>query len=129
MPLVKIEITIGKSAAYKKNLLDGIHNALVEAIKIQNSDRRQRLYELDEQHFEHGGRTDQYVIIEITMFKGRSFKAKKALYAAIIRNLEANPGIPGGEISIVIHEPPLENWGIRGGKPASELDLGFNIKV
>ena len=129
MPLVKIEITAGKSAAYKKAMLDGIHNALVEAIKIPDNDRRQRLYELDEQHFERSGRTDQYMIIEITMFKGRSFEAKKALYAAIVRNLEADPGIPGGEVSIVIHEPPLENWGIRGGKPASELDLGFNIKV
>ena len=129
MPLVKIEITTGKSQAYKTAMLDGIHNALVEAIKIPDSDRRQRLYELDELHFERTGRSDQYMIIEITMFKGRSFEAKKALYAAIVRNLEADPGIPGGEISIVIHEPPLENWGIRGGKPASELDLGLNIKV
>ena len=129
MPLVRIEITTGKSQAYKAAMLDGIHNALVEAIKIPDSDRRQRLYELDELHFERTGRSDQYMIIEITMFKGRSFEAKKALYAAIVRNLEADPGIPGGEISIVIHEPPLENWGIRGGKPASELDLGFNIKV
>jgi phenylpyruvate tautomerase PptA (4-oxalocrotonate tautomerase family) len=129
MPLVKVEITTGKSAAYKKALLDGIHNALVETIKIPDSDRRQRLYELDELHFERTGRSDQYMIIEITMFKGRSFQAKRALYSAIVRNLEAEPGIPGNEISIVIHEPPLENWGIRGGKPASELDLGFNINV
>lgn len=129
MPLVKVEISAGKSPSYKNALLNGIHNALVEAIKIPDSDRRQRLYELDEQHFERGGRTDQYMIVEITMFKGRSFEAKKALYAAIVRNLEADPGIPGNEISIVIQEPPLKNWGIRGGKPASELDLGFNIKV
>lgn len=129
MPLVRIEISAGKSVEYKKAMLDGIHNALVEAIKIPDSDRRQRLYELDEQHFERTGRTGQYMIIEITMFKGRTFEAKKALYTAIVRNLEADPGIPGGEITIVIHEPPLENWGIRGGKPASELDLGFNVKI
>ena len=127
MPLVKIEIVTGKSAEYKKALLDGIHNALVEAIKIP--DRRQRLYELDDLHFEHSGRSDDYTIIEITMFKGRSFLAKKALYSAIVRNLAVNPGISGNEISIVIHEPPLENWGIRGGKPASEVDLGFNINI
>ena len=24
---------------------------------------------------------------------------------------------------------PPENWGIRGGQPASEVDLGFEIKV
>jgi phenylpyruvate tautomerase PptA (4-oxalocrotonate tautomerase family) len=123
MPLVKVEISAGKSPAYKKAMLDGIHSALVEAISIPDSDRRQRLYELDDEHFERNGRSDQYMIIEITMFKGRSFEAKKALYAAIVRNLEADPGIPGGEITIVIHEPSLENWGIRGGKPASELGL------
>jgi hypothetical protein len=26
-------------------------------------------------------------------------------------------------------EPPLDNWGIRGGQPASEVDLGFNLQV
>ncbi|MEI6748332.1 MAG: tautomerase family protein [Bacteroidales bacterium] len=129
MPLVKIEIGTGKSVEYKKALLNGIHNALVEAIKIPDSDRRQRLYELDDEHFERSGRTDDYTIIEITMFKGRSFEAKKALYAAIVRNLEDDPGIPGAEISIVVHEPPLENWGIRGGKPVSEVDLGFDISI
>ena len=72
---------------------------------------------------------DNLPLVKIEITIGRSFKANKALYAAIIRNLEANPGIPGGEISIVIHEPPLENRGIRGGIPASELYLGFNIKV
>jgi phenylpyruvate tautomerase PptA (4-oxalocrotonate tautomerase family) len=129
MPLVRIELVAGKSAEYKKALLDGIHNALVETIRIPDSDRRQRLYELDDFHFEHTGRSDAYTIIEITMFKGRSFDAKKALYSAIARNLEAKPGIPGSEVSIVIHEPPLENWGIRGGKPANEVDLGFNLII
>jgi phenylpyruvate tautomerase PptA (4-oxalocrotonate tautomerase family) len=129
MPLVRIDIVTGKSAEYKKALLNGIHDALEEAIKIPDSDRRQRLYELNDFDFERTGRTDAYTIIEITMFKGRSFEAKKALYSAIVRNLEASPGIPGGEVTIVIHEPPLENWGIRGGKPASEVNLGFNVNI
>jgi hypothetical protein len=28
-----------------------------------------------------------------------------------------------------IKKPSLENWDNRCGKPASEVDLGFNIKV
>ncbi len=129
MPLVRIEIEKGNTAAFKKALLDGIHSALVECIRIPDQDRRQRVYELDPVNFEHGGRSSQYTIIEITMFKGRSFGAKKALYAAIVRNLQKEPGIPGDDITIIIHEPSLENWGIRGGKPASELDLGFSLNV
>ncbi|MHC1702472.1 MAG: tautomerase family protein [Tenuifilaceae bacterium] len=129
MPLVRIEIETGRSPEYKKAILNGIHQALVETIKIPDNDRRQRLYELDTDHFEHDGRGNQYTIIEITMFKGRSNEAKKALFRKIVDLLEINPGIPGNDITIIIHEPPLENWGIRGGYPASELDLGFNIKV
>ena len=38
-------------------------------------------------------------------------------------------GIDANDITIVLHEVPLDNWGIRGGKPASEVDLGFNVNV
>ncbi|MBK9521843.1 MAG: hypothetical protein IPO13_09600 [Rhodocyclaceae bacterium] len=30
---------------------------------------------------------------------------------------------------IIQGKPPLDNWGIRGGQPASEVALGFNLKV
>jgi 4-oxalocrotonate tautomerase family enzyme len=129
MPLVKVEIQSGKSKEYKKTLMNAIHNVLVECIKIPDHDCRQRLYELDEENFQHTGRSDAYTIIEITMFKGRSFEAKKALYAGIAAKLENELGISGNDITIVIHEPELQNWGIRGGKPASEVDLGFNINI
>ena len=130
MPLVKVEIRKGKSREYKKAILDGVHDALVQAIKIPDHDRFQRVYELDEANFEAPeGKTDSVTLIEITMFQGRSFEAKKALYKAITENLAKNPGIDGNDITIVIYESTLENWGVRGGKPASEVDLGFKIRV
>jgi len=129
-PLVKIEIRKGKSAEHKKAILDGVHDALVEAIKIPDHDRLQRLHELDKENFEiPPTKSDNVTLIEITMFKGRSINAKKALYKAIVNNLASNPGIDGDDIVIVLYEPPLENWGIRDGKPANEVDLGFEIKV
>jgi hypothetical protein len=44
-------------------------------------------------------------------------------------NLGHNPGIDGYDIMIVLLEPSLDNWGIRGGRPASEVDLGFKIDI
>ena len=44
-------------------------------------------------------------------------------------NLAKNPGIDGNDITIVLLEPPLENWGVKGGKPANEVELGFNINI
>lgn len=130
MPAVKIEILKGKSDKHKKAILNGVHDALVHAIKIPDYDRFQRLYELDKSNFEYPEtKTDNVTLIEITMFQGRSITTKKALYKAINNNLAKNPGINGNDITIVLHEPSLENWGVKGGKPANEVDLGFEIKV
>lgn len=130
MPLVNIEIIAGKSPTYKKALLGGVHAALVHALKIPQDDRNQRLHELSPENYERRpGRTDKFTLVEITLFLGRSMEAKRSLYAKIVENLGREPGIDGNDIMIVLHEVPLENWGIRGGKPASDVDLGFKVNI
>ena len=128
MPLVRIEILEEKTDEHKQAILDGVHHALVEALGIPDSDRFQRLFELPKRNFEHPpDRTDNVTIIEITMFKGRKLDTKKELYVKIVENLENNPGINGNDIMIILLEPPLENWGVRGGKPASEISFNYKI--
>lgn len=130
MPLVKISLRTGKSSDYKLALLDGVHAALVEAFLIPDSDRHQQLFELDEDHFEiPAGKSNQFVLVEIIAFAGRSLAAKKKLYAAIVQNFGNSPGISPDDVMIILHEPQKENWGIRGGKPASEVDIGFKVDV
>jgi phenylpyruvate tautomerase PptA (4-oxalocrotonate tautomerase family) len=130
MPLVKISLLKGKDPEYKRALLDGVHSALVESFLIPDSDRMQMIYELDNDSFDIPlDKTDQFLIIEIVAFRGRSFDAKKKLYRAVIEKLGRSPGITGDDILIILHEPPKENWGIRGGRPASEVDLGFKVEV
>ena len=130
MALVRVEILKGKNSEYKKAILDGIHSALMEALKIPEYDITQRLYELEKSNFEiHRLRSENYTIIEITMFKGRSLEAKRKLYSEIVKNLNTSPGIDGMDIVIVVHEPKLENWGIRGGKLPNEAGLEFKIDV
>jgi phenylpyruvate tautomerase PptA (4-oxalocrotonate tautomerase family) len=73
-------------------------------------------------------KSDKYTLIEITLFTGRSIEAKRKLYRAIVRNLSAL-GVPPMDIKIVLVEVATENWGVRGGKAASDIDLGFEIKV
>jgi hypothetical protein len=33
------------------------------------------------------------------------------------------------DVFVVLQEPPMDNWGIRGGRMASEVDLGFEVQV
>jgi phenylpyruvate tautomerase PptA (4-oxalocrotonate tautomerase family) len=127
MPLVHIDIRRGHSSAHKCAILDGVHAALVEAFKIPDHDRNQILREHAPEDFEARGADPTFV--SITAFSGRSREAKRALFAAIARNLAASPGIDGNDVLITVNDLPLDNWGIRGGKQASELDIGFKIDV
>jgi phenylpyruvate tautomerase PptA (4-oxalocrotonate tautomerase family) len=74
------------------------------------------------------GRSEKFTRVEIELFAGRSIEAKRALYRTIVRNLAAL-GVPENDIKIILLEVPLQNWGIRGGVPASEIDIGFKIDV
>jgi phenylpyruvate tautomerase PptA (4-oxalocrotonate tautomerase family) len=129
MPLVRIEILKGRSTAERKRLLQAVHAALVEAFRIPEDDRTQRITEHDPENFEiPPGRSENYTLVEITAFPGRSPTAKRALYKAIVRNL-GEGGISADDILVVLQEPSMENWGIRGGRSADEVDLGFQVDV
>lgn len=129
MPLVRIEVLKGRSSADKERLLQAVHSALVEAFEVPEDDRTQRLVEHEPEDFEiPSARSQAFTLVEITAFVGRSLWAKRALYATIVRNL-GEVGVPPDDVLIVIHEPPLENWGIRGGKSADEVDLGYRLDI
>jgi hypothetical protein len=110
-------------------LLNAVHSAWVEEFKGPETDRNQRIHEYSEQDFEKPpGRTDKYTLVEICAFPGRSAQTKKNLYSSIVTKL-GRLGIEPMDVFIVLYEPPMENWGIRGGIPANEVDLGFEVKV
>lgn len=71
---------------------------------------------------------DNYTRITIDCFVGRSINAKRTLYREIITRL-ATLGIDPLDVSILLRESPLENWGIRGGQAASDVDLGFTVTI
>lgn len=115
MPLVRVEIIKGKDNIYKKTLLDAIHEALVNALQIEEWDRFQRLYEIDDELFERSaGKTDKFTMIELTMFPGRTKEQKARIYEEIVRELQERLEIEATDVFIVINEPPNENWGLAG---------------
>jgi phenylpyruvate tautomerase PptA (4-oxalocrotonate tautomerase family) len=38
-------------------------------------------------------------------------------------------GVPEQDVLIVLHEPPMHNWGVDGGTPASEAEIGFEVEI
>ncbi len=115
MPLVRIEMLEGKSPAYKKNVLNAVHEGLLEAFQIADDDRFQRIAEYKKENFETPeGKTDAFMIVELTVFPGRTKEQKQRAIESITQKLCRRLAIQPTDVFIVFHEPPLENWGMAG---------------
>ena len=131
MPSVLIEIRRDISAEDESRLMEAVHAALREAFRILPGDRNVRLIAHQPHRFECPPARSQpelYTHISIDAFAGRSLDAKRALYRAIVTNLEPL-GIPRDHVKILLRELPRENWGIRGGQAATDVELGFKVDV
>jgi phenylpyruvate tautomerase PptA (4-oxalocrotonate tautomerase family) len=131
VPSVLIEIRRAIAAEEEVAIIEAVHSALREAFKIPPRDRNVRLVAHEPHRFAcppDRARPELSTHITIDAFAGRSLDAKRALYRTIVANLEPL-GIPKDHVSIVLHESPKENWGIRGGQAASDVDLGFKVDM
>ena len=115
MPLVRVEMLKGKPSGYKKTVLDCIHEGLVESIGIEDWDRFQRINEYEADDFEKPSfKSDDFMIIELTLFPGRTRDQKRKVIETITKKLTENLSVQPTDVFIVILEPPFENWGIGG---------------
>jgi len=129
MPLAKIEVRKTRSEEEVAALMEAVYQAQREALRVPEGDRQIRYIEHKPEHFAvPPGKTENYTLVEIALFPGRTLDAKRTLYRSIVRRF-GEMGIAPADVFIVLSEPPLDNWGIRGGLPASEVDLGFNLNV
>ena len=131
MPSVMIEVRRQYTPQEEAALIEAVHAALREAFKIKPDDRHVRLVVHEPHRYAcPPGREkpDYSTHVSIDAFSGRSREAKRALYRAIVANLEPL-GIPPSHVLIVLREIARENYGIRGGQAACDVDLGFVVEV
>ena len=129
MPQVKVYGLQENIAARRSTLSDAIHAALMEGIGTPESKRFQRFVVLEPANFIFpSDRTNNYTIIEISMFEGRSVAAKKNLIRLLYKKIDSATDITPQDLEITIFETPKCNWGIRG-IPGDELKLGYQVDV
>ncbi|WP_423600312.1 tautomerase family protein [Roseateles sp. MS654] len=109
--------------------MSALHEALRESLRVPDDDHDIRYQEHRAAHcIVPGGKTEDYLLVQIHLFPGRSIEAKRALYRAVVRRF-AELGVPPAEVNIMLHAPALEDFGLRGGQAACDLDLGFKLDV
>ena len=128
MPIVKIEVCRVRPISQVSAMIEAVYQAQLTAFKLPADDKQIRYVEHKAEYFPiPPGKTENYTFVEFQIFPGRSLEAKRQLYQGIVQRF-GELGIQPSDIIIVLHEPSLENWGIRG-LPASEVDLGFDLNV
>jgi phenylpyruvate tautomerase PptA (4-oxalocrotonate tautomerase family) len=127
VPVIKIELLKGKDKASLLQIRDEVMNAVVYSLQLPDDDRNVRILEYEPDYFIM--KSPYEVLIEITMFEGRTKETKKKLYQTIVDNLAQNGLMDKSMVFIILNEQPLKNWGVRGGVPADEITLDFKVEI
>ncbi len=131
MALARIDILEGRTPEEKRAIVAAVRTALSEALQAPKDDPSVRLTEYPPEQYSlpyPDRHSDRFALVEITLFAGRSMKAKRRLYDAVVRRLGI-AGVPAEDVLIVLHEPPMHNWAVDGGTPASEAEVGFEVEI
>lgn len=122
MPLVRIDLREGKSEEYKKALADGVHKALVEGSGAPPDDRFQIITEhaaggiICDPNYLGIKRSDNIVMVQITLSAGRKLAQKKMLFERMAEILKEKPGLRPEDLMINLVEVAWENWSFGNGE-------------
>ena len=121
MPLVRISLMRGKSAAHIRLIADGVHKALVETFDVPANDRFQLIDQYERDGFLYDAdyldihRTDDVVCINIVVSRTRDTATKQAFYKALAENLSRDPGLRSENIMVILSPNDREDWSFGKG--------------
>ena len=121
MPLVRITLRKGNTPEFLRDAGNAIHEALVAQANVPADDRFQVFDEVESDrlvaHPSYGGveRSENLMIIEITLNAGRTVEIKRNLYADIVARLQRAVDVRPDDVLISLVEVTKENWSFGKG--------------
>lgn len=128
MPYTRISLMKGKSPDYRRALSNNLHRALVETFGVPVEDRFQIFHQLDPDEFvfdrdyQCGPRSDDFVLIAITVGRPRDTQTKKYFYRRLVELLEQEPGIRRQNVMVVISTTEADEWSFGNGIATMIID-------
>ena len=122
MPLTRISMRRGKPPAYRQAIMDSLYQAMRETYDVPEGDRFMTISQHDGDDFDYGSdylgipRSDDLVIIQLTVSNTRPLAKKQALYRRIVERLAENPGLRPEDVFINLVEVLPENWSFGFGE-------------
>lgn len=121
MPFTRIAVRAGKPATYRNAVVRGIHRALMDVFNAPEDDLFMVITDHDADSFFYGRhylgieRSDDLVLIQITVSNTRGQDQKKALFAQIAENLARDPGVRREDVFVNLVDVARENWSFGNG--------------
>ncbi len=116
MPLSRISILKGKPEAWRAQLLAEIYEAMRDCFGVPEDDRFMVLTEHEPGALWFGRsylgieRSDDFVLIQLTVNNTRDKATKQALYRRIVARLQDRLGLRPQDVMINLVEVLPENW-------------------
>lgn len=121
MPLVRIALRRGKSAAYLAALRNGIYRAMRESFDVPENDRFILVSQHEAEEFDYDAgylgiaRDDDLVMVQIACNNTRTTAKKQAFYQRMAEILAQEPGLRPENLLINLLETGKENWSFGNG--------------
>ncbi len=121
MPLVRIAVPANVDAAYRRQVSDAVHRALVDTVEVPPTDRFHVIssHAPEDLVFDPSylgvNRSPGFLAVHITLRRGRTPAKKRALYRAIADNIRDATGTRVEDVMIVLSENEPFDWSFGGG--------------
>jgi 4-oxalocrotonate tautomerase len=128
MPAVTVDLLTGRTADELRGITDAVHDAMVEILDVPERDRFQIVNEHEPRTFHFNRcyldieRSDQFVLVRITLAAGRSTDTKRAFYAHLAQLLSDRVSLRTEDLGVVLTENAREDWSFGNGR-ASYVEL------
>jgi phenylpyruvate tautomerase PptA (4-oxalocrotonate tautomerase family) len=122
MPIVRIELLKGRSQDQLTTLADDVHKALAETLDVPERDRFQVIQEYDSAHLRFDrsyldiDRSDDWILVTVTLSRGRSTEKKQAFYARLSELLNQDLGLGPEDLAVVLVENERDDWSFGRGQ-------------
>ena len=128
MPLVRIDVLEGRTDEDVDAISDAVHEALIECLGVPERDRFQ-IISLHrpgtlrfDRHYLDIERSDEFVLVHITLAAGRDNAQKQGFYHDLAELLADRCGLRAEDLAVVLLENERADWSFGKGQ-ASYLEL------
>jgi phenylpyruvate tautomerase PptA (4-oxalocrotonate tautomerase family) len=122
MPLVTIDLLAGRADRDLRLIGDAVHEAMVEQLNVPPRDRFQVVTQHSaatlqfDRHYLDIERSDQFVMVRVTLAAGRTDEAKSAFYARLAELLAERIGLRPEDLAVILVENERTDWSFGRGQ-------------